>query len=141
MASRRREREGTGGARAGAVQHDGLEPVSGMAILDVGRSDRAVLEALEPRTAVRAAAEWGALMDGRMEVREGGVVWVPGEYARRFGFIEFRVPPEDVARIHVPSQPSLRGTVDIDLAGEGTVTVRVPDPDRWRIELERASGL
>ena len=87
-----------------------------------------------------AAAEWGGLMDGTIELRDDGVVWVPGEYARRFGFIEFRVPADEVVDIRVASRPSLRGAMDIDLTDDRTVVVRVPDPDRWRYALDRVAG-
>ena len=112
----------------------------GRAILDLGRSDRAVLEMLEPMVDVRAAAEWGGLMDGQIELRDEGVVWVPGENARKFGFIAFRVPSEDVIDIRVVARPSLRGAVDIDLTNHRKVVVRVPDPERWESELDRLLG-
>src|SRR4051794_18804127 len=131
MASRKRDRADDAPAADGGG-FDDAQTVSGMAVLDVGRSDRGTLESLEPRQVVRAAPEWSGLMDGRLELRDGGVVWVPGEYARRFGFIEFRVPPEEVVDVRVASQPSMRGVVDIDLTDHRSVAVRVPDPDRWR---------
>lgn len=139
MASRRRERGDDVPATAGD-EVDDAPTLSGMAVLDVGLSDRSALESLEPGEAVRAAAEWSGLMDGRLEVRDGGVVWVPGEYARRFGFIEFRLPPEEIVDVRVDARPSMRGVVDIDLTDHRTLAVRVPDPDRWREELGRASG-
>ena len=114
--------------------------LSGQAILDLGRSDRVVVEALEPTVDVRAAADWGGLIDGTIEIRNEGLTWVPGEYARRFGFIEFRVPCEEVVDIRVASRPSLRGAVDIDLTDHRKVVVRVPDPDRWQHELDRQLG-
>jgi hypothetical protein len=76
-------------------------------------------------------------MDGTIEVRDEGLAWVPGEYARRFGFIEFRVPADEVIDIRVASRPSLRGAIDIDLTDERTMVMRVPDPDRWRAELDK----
>ena len=112
-----------------------------MAMLDLSRCDRALLQSLEPGVDVRTAAEWGGLMDGRLALTDdGAVVWVPGEYARRFGFVEFRVPTEDVVDIRVASQPSMRGVMDIDLTDHRKVAVRVPDPDRWRTALGRAVG-
>jgi len=133
---------------AAAVTPDAVEaPLStaawsltGMAILDLGRSDRATVESLEPTVDVRAAADWGGLMDGTIEMRDEGVVWVPGEYAQRFGFVPFRLLSEDVVDIRVASRPSLRGSIDIDLADDRTVVVRVPDPERWRAELDRIIG-
>ena len=114
--------------------------LSGRAILDLGRSDRAAMEALEPTVDVRAAADWGGLMDGDIEVRDDGLVWVPGDNARRFGFIEFRIPSDEVVDIRVASRASLRGAVDIDLTDQRKVVVRVPDPDRWQSELDKLLG-
>jgi hypothetical protein len=139
VATRKRKRTDDAPAVDGGVIK-GAPTVSGMAVLDVGRSDRAVLEGLEPEDVVRAASEWSSLMDGRLELRESGVVWVPGEYARRFGFIEFHLAAEDVVDIRVEARPSLRGVLDIDLTDHRHVAVRVPDPDRWRAELDRAAG-
>ena len=114
--------------------------LTGHAILDLGRSDRAVLEQLEPTVDVRAAAEWGGLMDGTIELRDDGVMWVPGEHARRYGFTEFVLPTDEVVDIRVAQRPSLRGAVDIDLTEHRKVVVRVPDPDRWQDELDRLAG-
>src|SRR6478735_2520 len=136
MASRRPRKTDDGGFRP-ADDTDAL--VTGTAILDVGRSDRAVLEAFEPSPAVRLAAEWGGLMDGRLELRaDGAIAWVPGQYAQRFGFVEFLVPADEVVDIRVGERPTQRGGVEIGLTDERTFAVRVPDPDRWRAEFRRA---
>ena len=115
--------------------------VSGRAILDLSRTDRAVITEFEPMVDVRAATEWGGLMDGTIELRDEGVVWVPGENAQRFGFIEFHVPTEDVIDIRVSDKPRASGEIDIDLTDHRKVVVRVPDPDRWQSELDRVIGL
>jgi len=114
--------------------------VSGPVVLDLTRSERTIVEELEPQVNVHAASEWGGFMDGTLELTDEGIIWVPSEHSRRFGFDAFRLPADEVADIHVSSRPGGGGDVDIDLTDHRKLSVKVTDAREWQDALDDVIG-
>ena len=113
--------------------------VSGQVVLDLALSSRRTVEELEPSVDVRAAADWGGFMSGTLELTDDGVMWVPSDYSRKFGFDAFRLPPDDITDIRVTPRRE-GGELEIDLTDHRVVAVRIQDPERWQNELDHAIG-
>lgn len=110
--------------------------VQGSVVLDLQRSSPETVAALEPHVDVRAANDWGGFMDGTMEVTDEGLVWVPSDYARRFGFDAFRLLPDEVIDIRVTPRNG-GGAVDIDLTNQRRMCVTAKDVEQWQSGLDR----
>lgn len=111
--------------------------LSGSVVIDLEHSAAATVEQLEPRLDVRTAREWGGFMDGTMEITDAGLVWIPSDHARRFGFDTFRLLPDDIIDIRV-IEHAVGGEIDIDLTGHGRISVKVSDPKPWADGIEAA---
>jgi hypothetical protein len=113
--------------------------VRGPVVIDLEHSSPQAVEQLEPRVNLRTALEWGGFMDGTMELTDDGLVWIPSEHARRFGFDAFRLLPDDIIDIRVIPRP-VGGEIDIDLTQLGRISVKVNDPEPWADGIETALG-
>jgi hypothetical protein len=113
--------------------------VRGPVVVDLNHSSPEAVADLEPGVDVRTARDWGGFMDGTMELTDEGLVWIPSEHARRFGFDSFRLLPDDIIDIRViPNAEG--GEIDIDLADRGRFAVTVSDPQPWIEGIETALG-